>query len=138
MSSVYALTAYPAGRLSDRVPRSWLLAVGMAVLVVADVALALAEGYALLFVGIALWGLHMGLTQGIPASMISDTTPAAWRGTAFGVFNLVSGAGLLLGSAAAGLLWDHYGAAATFWTGGGFPLLSVLAVSLLTQGPRAG
>jgi MFS family permease len=133
MSGVYALTAYPAGRLSDRLPRSWLLALGMAILAVADVALALADGYALLFAGIALWGLHMGLTQGILASMITDVAPAAYRATAFGAFNLVSGAGLLLASAATGFLWDQYGAALAFWVGSG--IASIAAVLALLSPP---
>ncbi|HZD53894.1 MAG TPA: MFS transporter, partial [Woeseiaceae bacterium] len=112
MSIVYSLTAYPAGRLSDRVPRHDLLAAGMVALVAADAALAVAEGPMLLFIGIALWGLHMGLTQGILASLITDVAPAAYLGTAFGVFNLVSGVSLLLASVAAGALWDTVNPAA--------------------------
>lgn len=117
MSGAYMLSAYPAGRLSDRLPRAAILAAGMAVLAVANVVLALAEGYAMLFAGIALWGLHMGLTQGILASLIADVAPAEYRGTAFGVFSLVSGAGLLAASALAGLLWDAVNPAATFVAG---------------------
>ncbi|MFO1494889.1 MAG: MFS transporter [Lysobacterales bacterium] len=132
MSVVYALSAYPAGRLSDRMPRSALLALGMAILAIADVALALAESYPLLFTGIALWGLHMGLTQGILASLITDTTPAAYRGTAFGVFNLVAGVGLLLASAAAGWLWDSHGPAAAFWLGA---IIAALAALLCAKMP---
>lgn len=126
MSLVYTATAYPAGRLSDRVSRTTLLALGMAVLVVADVVLALANGYTLLFAGIALWGLHMGLTQGILASLIADVAPAEYRGTAFGVFNLASGGGLLLASGLAGWTWDRYGASLTFWLGAGVALLAAL------------
>lgn len=117
MSVVYMLTAYPAGRLSDSLSRPWLLAIGMGVLAVADIALALAGGYGLLFAGIALWGLHLGLTQGILASLIADVAPAAYRGTAFGVFNLLSGAGLLAASGLAGWLWDRHGPPAAFWMG---------------------
>ena len=134
MSVVYAVTAYPAGRLSDRLPSRWLLAAGMAALAAADVVLALAEGYALLFAGIALWGLHLGLTQGILASMITDAAPPAYRGTAFGVFNLVSGAGLLLASAVAGFLWDQHGSAMTFWAGSS--IASIAAVFALISRPR--
>ena len=106
MSVVYALSAYPAGKLSDRMPRRRLLALGMAVLLLADVMLARANGYALLFAGIVLWGLHMGLTQGVLASLVADTAPDDLRGTAFGAFNLVSGAALLAASAMAGWLWQ--------------------------------
>jgi MFS family permease len=128
MSVVYTFTAYPAGRLSDALSRSMVLALGMAVLAAADVALAMAQGYGLLFAGIALWGLHMGLTQGILASMIADVAPAAYRGTAFGVFNLLSGAGLLAASGLAGWLWDAHGPSTTFWTGAVIATVSVIAI----------
>ncbi len=131
MSVVYTLTAYPAGRLSDRVSRSTVLAIGMAVLVLADIALALADGYALLFAGIALWGLHLGLTQGILASLIADVAPDAYRGTAFGVFNLLSGAGLLLASGGAGWLWDRHGAPAAFWAGAVVAVVGMVAALAL-------
>jgi MFS family permease len=124
MSVVYAATAYPAGRLSDRMSRTSLLALGMAALVVADVLLAFASGLSLLFAGIAIWGLHMGLTQGILARLITDVAPEKYRGTAFGVFNLASGAGLLLASGIAGWLWDRHGPAAAFWAGAGVALLA--------------
>ncbi|WP_240126224.1 MFS transporter [Thermomonas alba] len=135
MSLVYALSAYPAGWLSDRWPRHWLLALGLSVLVLADAALALAEGAGLLFSGIALWGLHMGLTQGVLASMVTDVAPADYRGTAFGAFNLVSGVGLLLASGLAGALWDWYGPVATFGAGALLALLSLAAIPLLVRPP---
>lgn len=128
MSVVYALSAYPAGRLSDALPRTTMLAVGLAVLALADVALALAKGYAVLFVGIALWGLHMGLTQGILASMITDVEPKAFRGTAFGVFNLLSGVALLVASGLAGWLWDQYDPAASFWMGALVAMMATVAI----------
>ncbi|ALN83110.1 sugar (and other) transporter family protein [Lysobacter antibioticus] len=127
MSVVYTLTAYPAGRLSDSISRPALLAIGMAVLVAADVALALANGYVFLFVGIALWGLHMGLTQGILATMIADVAPKAHRGTAFGVFNLLSGGALLVTSGLAGWLWDQYSPSAAFWMGASVAVMAVVA-----------
>jgi len=126
MSVVYTLTAYPVGKLSDRMPRHRLLALGMLVLAIADAVLALAQGYVALFAGIALWGLHMGMTQGILATLVADTTPAAYRGTAFGVFNLFSGMALLAASAAAGALWDVFGPWAAFATGGIFCVLSTV------------
>ena len=134
MGLVYTASAYPAGQLSDRMPRARLLALGMAALMAADVALALAGDYGLLFFGIALWGLHLGLTQGILASLITDVAPAAYRGTAFGVFNLVSGAGLLVASIIAGWLWDQQGAAAAFWAGAILALLGAV-MSLLVSAP---
>ena len=117
MSVVYAASAYPAGWLSDRMPRGRLLAAGMLALVVGDVLLALDGGIALAFAGIAAWGLHMGLTQGILASLVVDRVPAAYRATAFGMFNLVSGVALLVASAGAGALWEAWGPPAAFWAG---------------------
>lgn len=135
MSLVYALSAYPAGRLSDRWPRHRLLALGLVVLVLADVVLAVEAGHGLLFAGIALWGLHMGLTQGVLASLITDVTPADCRGTAFGAFNLVFGCGLLLASALAGILWDVFGAAATFLAGAALAGTALLGLKRLVDGP---
>lgn len=117
MSVVYAASAYPAGWLSDRMPRGRLLAAGMLALVLGDVLLATAGGIGLAFAGIAAWGLHMGLTQGILATLVVDRVPEAYRATAFGMFNLVSGVALLVASAAAGALWEAAGPPAAFWAG---------------------
>ncbi len=107
MNIVYSLTAYPAGRLSDRIDRKTVLKIGVAFLVAADLVLAAAGSYWTLSLGIALWGLHMGFTQGLFAAMIADATPPPLRGTAFGVFNLASGFAMLLASVVAGLLWGY-------------------------------
>ena len=128
MSLVYSLSSYPAGVLSDRVGRRGLLAAGLAVLVAADLLLAYGSGIALMLAGVALWGLHMGLTQGVLSTMVADTCPKPLRGTAFGVFSLMSGLSLLVGSVLAGLLWDGYGPAATFLAGAGFAGLSLLGL----------
>jgi MFS family permease len=117
MSAVYALTAYPVGVLADRMSRSTLLAIGIALLVASDIVLALASGIAGLAIGVTLWGLHMGLTQGLLSAMVAETAPASLRGTAFGVFSLASGIAMLVASALAGALWQYAGPAATFWAG---------------------
>ena len=117
MNVVYALTAYPIGKLADRMPRERLLVIGIGVLVAADVVLALASNLAMLAAGVLLWGLHMGLTQGVLAAMVAEAAPANLRGTAFGVFNLASGVAMLLASALAGALWHYVGPAWTFWAG---------------------
>lgn len=119
MSAVYSLTAYPFGVLSDRIRHGVLLGAGLVVLAAADAVLALGTGLPALFVGIGLWGLHMGMTQGLLAAMVAATTPAELRGTAFGLFNLVSGVALLVASTAAGLLWELRGPTATFLAGAG-------------------
>jgi MFS family permease len=125
MNLVYTFTAYPAGKLADRMSRTRLLAIGIACLVAADIALALAGGLAALGAGVLLWGLHMGLTQGLLSAMVAQTAPAQLRGTAFGVFNLASGLAMLAASAIAGALWHYVGPAATFWAGAALAAASV-------------
>jgi MFS family permease len=136
MSVVYTLSAWPVGALSDRWSRRSLFAAGMVVLVLADGMLALAQGPLGVFLGAGLWGLHLGMTQGLLSAMIADTTPTAWRGTGFGVFSLISGVALLIASVAAGAIWDQFGSQTTFVVGGTFALLSVFALPLLSNGNR--
>lgn len=127
MNFAYVLSAYPAGALSDRLPRHHLLVVGCAVMLVADLFLAFGNGFVAIFVGIAAWGLHMGLTEGLLAALTADHAPAGLRGTAFGVVNLVRGVMLLVASLIAGGLWTKFGAQATFLTGAGFAMLTAVA-----------
>jgi MFS family permease len=98
------------------------------VLIGADLMLAHSNQWAWVWAGITLWGLHMGMTQGLLATMVADTAPADLRGTAFGFFNLVSGLAMLVASALAGLLWDQFGAAQTFAAGGVFSVLALIAI----------
>jgi MFS family permease len=114
MNVVYTLSAYPAGLLSDRAGRPSLIIAGFIVLICADIVLALADGIWQVMLGVVLWGLYMGLTQGVLTALVADKAPAEMRGTAFGVFNLVSGIALLFASAIAGLLWDRLGPSAPF------------------------
>ncbi len=136
MNVVYALGAYPAGILADRMSARTLLAWGLACLMAADVALAWGQGLALVFTGIGLWGAHMALTQGLLAKLVADRSPPALRGTAFGMFNLISGIAMLFSSVVAGLLWDAAGPGATFRAGGILALLA-LAASLVLMRPKA-
>ena len=134
MNGVYAVVAYPAGRLADRVPARGLLAAGIAALVAADVVLALAPGIGALAAGVALWGLHMGLTQGLLAALVAKAAPAGLRGTAFGVFNLACGLAMLAASTVAGALWHFVGPAATFLAGAVF---AAAAAALALSSRRA-
>ena len=134
MSAVYALSAYPFGKLSDRVPHRRLLVLGLLVLIAGDLVLASSPHWGALLAGVVLWGLHMGITQGLLATMVADTAPPLLRGTAFGFFNLASGLALLLASVLAGWLWDRFGAAATFHAGAAICALAVLG--LWTLGPQ--
>lgn len=117
MNLVYALGAYPLGKLSDRLSQYWLLAAGMATLVLADLLLAFFDHGPGVWAGIGLWGLHLALTQGLLAKLVADTAPEQLRGTAYGMFNLMSGACLLVASALAGWTWDRLGAGTTFGVG---------------------
>lgn len=117
MNLVYALSAYPFGKLSDRMSKKTLLALGLVVLIAADLVLASSDHWSVVLAGVALWGVHMGMTQGLLATMVADLAPADLRGTAFGFFNLVSGLAMLLASVLAGLLWDQFGASFTFYAG---------------------
>lgn len=130
MNLIYAVSAYPFGKLSDSMDRASLLAWGLAVLVTADVLLASSSHWTWVWAGITLWGLHMGMTQGLLATMVADTAPADLRGTAYGFFNLVSGLALLVASTVAGLLWDRFGASITFVAGAAFSALALAALLL--------
>lgn len=131
MNVVYALAAYPAGVLSDRVDRRAVLAIGFAVLVAADLVLAVAQTIPSAALGVALWGLHMGLTQGLLAALVADTAPPELRGTAFGVFNLAGGVAILAASIIAGVLWDAIGPAGTFLAGAAFTAVALLGLLLI-------
>lgn len=135
MSGVYATSAYPFGKLSDRMSHTALLALGLGVLIAADLVLAAGSGIGFVLAGVALWGVHMGLTQGLLARMVADTAPADLRGTAFGFFNLASGLALLLASVLAGLLWDRLGAAATFHAGAVFCVITLVALAFRGRPP---
>jgi MFS family permease len=133
ISLVYALGAYPVGRLSDRVGRLRLLGAGLVFLIVADLLLAGATGTWQVAAGAALWGLHLAFTQGVFAALVADTSAAAVRGTAFGVYGLVTGVAVLLASVLAGWLWDRYGAPATFLAGALFAFLSLAGFAALQR-----
>ncbi|GIK78987.1 MAG: MFS transporter [Pseudorhodoplanes sp.] len=133
MNVVYAFAAYPAGAISDRVGRTGVLMIGIATLIFADLVLAVAGSVAVVMAGVALWGLHMGLTQGLLATLVADTAPADLRGSAFGIFNCVSGLALLLASVMAGLLWDWSGPAATFMAGAAISAFALAGLAVLSH-----
>ncbi len=131
MNVVYAFAAYPAGVLSDHANRITILGVGFGLLVAADLVLAFTNGLAGVATGVALWGLHMGFTQGLLATLLADTAPPELRGTAYGIFNLLCGLAMLVASVLAGALWDSVGPQSTFLAGAAFTViaLALLAVS---------
>ena len=129
MNLIYAMSAYPFGKLSDRVSHTKLLALGLVVLIAADLVLATSDHWGVVLAGVALWGLHMGITQGLLATMVANTAPADLRGTAYGMFNLMSGIAMLIASVVAGLLWDRFGASSTFYAGAVFCVIALIGLS---------
>ncbi len=129
MNVIYAASAYPFGKLSDRMDHSKLLALGLAVFIAADLVLASNDHWTTVLPGVALWGMHMGITQGLLARMVADVTPADMRGTAYGFFNLMSGLAMLFASVMAGLLWDRLGASFTFYAGAIFCLAAAIVLA---------
>jgi MFS family permease len=145
MNFAYALAAYPAGVLSDSINRITVLSVGFGLLVAADLVLAFTSGIAGVAVGVALWGLHMGFTQGLLATLVADTAPPELRGTAYGIFNLLSGLALLVASVLAGALWGSSGSQATFLAGATFTALALAGLvatrriaPTVGQAPKSG
>jgi MFS family permease len=129
MSIVYAASAYPFGKLSDNMSHTKLLVLGLLVLLAADLVLAYNKHWSTVLVGVSLWGLHMGMTQGLLATMVADTAPADLRGTAYGLFNLMSGIAMLIASVVAGILWDQLGADFTFYAGAAFCFIVLLIIT---------
>jgi MFS family permease len=136
MNLVYAGTAYPAGSTADRVSPRLLLFLGLVLLIAADVVLASAHAPLIVFVGAALWGLHMGLTQGLLSKLVADTVPARLVGTGFGIFNLVSGGALLMASVIAGSLWSALGPSATFLAGAAFAAVAAIGLLVVVRHRR--
>jgi MFS family permease len=128
MNVVYALAAYPAGVASDRMNRTTLLVVGLALLIAADLALAALPSIGGVALGVVLWGLHMGLTQGLFATLVADASPPELRGTAYGFFNLLTGLAMLAASVIAGALWDVTGPEGTFVAGACFAFLALVGL----------
>ncbi len=137
MNVVYSASAYPFGKLSDRIRHTWLLAFGLLVLIAADLVLAQSNHWSTLLAGVALWGIHMGMTQGLLAAMVADTAPVDLRGTAYGFFNLMSGLAMLVASGLAGFIWDRFGAATTFYAGAVFCLLALAGLAWQPARPTA-
>jgi MFS family permease len=139
MNVVYTIVAYPAGLLSDRTNRINVLAAGLLLLILADILLAIDGGLIVVMAGVALWGAHMGFTQGLLSALLADASPPELRGTAFGIFNLISGLALLVASVAAGALWQRFGASATFLSGAALTAIALLSLAAIRRGlPRLG
>lgn len=128
MNLVYAASAYPFGKLSDKISHAKLLALGLIILIAADLVLATNDHWGVVLIGVALWGIHMGMTQGLLATMVANAAPTDLRGTAYGFFNLMSGLAMLIASVLAGLLWDRFGASFTFYAGAVFCAMALIGL----------
>jgi predicted MFS family arabinose efflux permease len=129
MNVIYALSAYPFGKLSDRMSHTKLLTIGLIILIAADLVLAINDHWSMVIAGVALWGIHLGITQGLLATMVADTAPADLRGTAYGFFNLMSGIAILVASGVAGLFWDKLGPSFTFYVGAAFCMAALVGLA---------
>ncbi|GLR26353.1 MFS transporter [Limnobacter litoralis] len=129
MSLVYSVSAFPLGKLSDKMDARWLLMIGVVVLVCADLTLGAFHSVYSVMAGVALWGLHMGFTQGVLSALVARNSPKHLRGTAFGLFNLISGLTILGASLLAGVLWEDFGSAYTFYTGAGLGILVLILIT---------
>lgn len=130
---VFAVAAFPAGHLSDRIGRLNLVVAGFAVLVLAQAVLAAQDNLTAVLVAAALWGLHLGLTQGVLSALVADAAPAALRGTAFGVFHCTTSIAMLISGLGAGLLWEFFGPLAPFQVGGALALVATLLLALVAR-----
>lgn len=128
MNLVYAGSAFPFGKLSDRMNHKRLLACGLIVLIAADLMLSINGSWTTVLIGVVLWGIHMGMTQGLLAAMVAENSPAELYGTAFGFFNLACGLMLIIASAVAGVMWDRLGASYTFYSGAGFCVMTLIVL----------
>lgn len=137
MHAVYGLTAYPVGSLSDRMGRKGLLAASLGFLVAADLVIAHSTTIYPFLAGIVLWGLHMGFSQGILATLIADTAPPHLKGTAFGIFNVITGFVMLAGNVGAGWLWEAYGSSSTFLAGAILSAIALVSLLALPGTPKA-
>jgi MFS family permease len=135
MNLLYASSSYPMGTLSDSIDRRLVVVVGFGVLILADLVLAAARGPWVALLGVGLWGLHMGMTQGLLGALVADTAPESLRGTAFGVFHLVSGIAMLIASVLAGVLWERLGAPVTFLAGAAFTSLGLAGMIVVARLP---
>jgi MFS family permease len=124
MNLCYSVTAYTAGKISQSIDRRYLLAVGLCTLIASDIVLAQSPDTVTILIGLILWGIHLGLTQGLLATMVADTAPVELRGTAFGFFNLASGIAMLAAGIVAGTIWEYQGPSAVFY------LSAVLSISV--------
>ena len=120
MSVVQAFSAFPFGKLSDKMSRRQLLTFGVCLLILVDIIFAFSRSLPMLFLGIFLIGLHMGVTRGLIHAILSEPVPSHLRGTAYAVFYFLTGFSLLGANYMAGMLLESYGSSGPFLAGAVF------------------
>jgi MFS family permease len=134
MNIVWALVAYPITAIVDRVLKIRVLLGGFLLHALIYCGVALAYSDAQIWFLFALYGLHLGMTQGLLLSLVEKSVPSVRRGTALSLYNLVIGVTLLLGNILAGFCWQALGSGFTFAVGAFFAFLATLVLLLKDEG----
>lgn len=114
---VYALTAIPAGILSDRIGRKRIILAGFILFGFIYWGFASASEQKHIWGLFLLYGVFMGLTEGIQKAYLGTIIPDKFRATGYGIFNTFTGLAIFPASVIGGWLWDKYGSHATFYYG---------------------
>ncbi|MDO8691148.1 MAG: MFS transporter [Dehalococcoidia bacterium] len=125
---VYALASTPAGILSDRIGRKWVMGGGFVVFAAVYFGFALAGHPETIWVLFAVYGFYIAMTEGVGKAFTVDLVPAELRGTALGSYHTAVGVMSLPASLLAGLLWTYVSPEATFALGG---VTAILAAAML-------
>jgi len=137
MNAAYALTAFPLGHLSDRIGRSGLLVGSFALYALIYLGFALAQAPWQVWLLFSAYGLHLGMSQGVLAALVSDRVQRDQRGTAFGFINLATGITLLPASLLAGFLWTRVSPSAPFFAGSLFALAGTVILLFALRSRQA-
>jgi MFS family permease len=129
----YSMVSIPMGVLSDKIGRRRVLAFGWFVYFLSYLGFALSSHIWQIWLLFALYGVYYGTTQGVASAYIADLVPSERRGTAYGLFQGVTGLALLPASILAGWIWNAVSPAATFYLGAGLAMLAMLAILFLMK-----
>lgn len=133
LSCIYAAGSYPAGAAADRVSPRTLLLVGLSFLIAADLVIGLGHSILPVFVGGALWGCHLALTQGVFSKIVAEFTPSDLRGTGFAIFDLGRGIAFVIANTVAGYWWKASGPSATFFSAAAFATIGGVGLAIATR-----
>ena len=128
-NTVYTLLSWPAGKLSDRIPRRILVVLGYLVYAGVYFGFAHSSSSRAVWLLMPLYGLYYALTEGVLRAWIADLVPSQSRASVFGVFNWVVGVVAFPASLVAGWLWQHYSPATPFYMSAGLSFLAALLLA---------